>query len=257
MASPAFVLLHGAWHSPRCWSRLVPELEKAGYTTVAPSLPSSGSTPPTRDWAGDVEVIRRTVSQLVMERGVVVVMHSFSGMTGGTALEGLDKQSCLAKGLRGGVVRLIYVVAFLVPEGFQHSPHGTRDQMVPEMKTDLERGTVTVLPEDAKDMFYQDVDDETVVELVKDLRPQSIGAFWSTTEHAAWRVIPTTYILTLKDKPSTVAATRYLIDTAKASGPHKIDSVIEVDTGHSPFISQPEWTTETFLEEVNRTPVAA
>lgn len=67
-----------------------------------------------------------------------MVMHSFSGMTGGTALEGLDKQVCLSRGLKGGVVRLIYIAAFLVPEGFQHSPHGTRDNMVPEMKTDLE-----------------------------------------------------------------------------------------------------------------------
>ena len=45
-------------------------------------------------------------------------MHSFSGMAGGTALEGLDKSACLAKGLKGGVVGLIYVVAFLVPEGY-------------------------------------------------------------------------------------------------------------------------------------------
>ena len=67
-----------------------------------------------------------------------MVMHSFSGMTGGTALEGLDKQASVSKGFKGGVVRLIYISAFLVPEGFQHSPHGTRDNMVPEMRTDLE-----------------------------------------------------------------------------------------------------------------------
>lgn len=59
-------------------------------------------------------------------------------MTGGTALEGLDKGACLSKGLKGGVVRIIYIAAFLVLEGFQHSPRGTRENMVPEMKTDLE-----------------------------------------------------------------------------------------------------------------------
>ncbi|KAI1150273.1 alpha/beta-hydrolase [Nemania diffusa] len=253
MPGPAFVLLHGAWHSPQCWSRLIPELEKAGYSAIAPALPSCGSTPPTPNWDADVEVIRETVSKLVVEQDVVVVMHSFSGMTGGTALEGLDKKSCLAKGLKGGVVRLIYIVAFLVPEGFQHSPHGTRAQMVPEMKTDLEKGIITILPEDAKGMFYQDLDDETAAELAKALRPQSFGAFWSTTTHAAWRIIPTTYILTLKDVPTTVAAAKYLIDTAKASSPHKIDNVIEVEAGHSPFISKPEWTAETLIKEGTRT----
>jgi len=257
MAKPAFVLLHGAWHSPRCWNRLLPLLEEAGSSVIAPQLPSSGSIiPPTPDWSKDVETIRETVSQLVeyQERHVVVVLHSFSGMTGGTALEGLDKQSRAARGLKGGVIRLVYIVAFLVPEGFQHSAPGTRDNMIPEMKTDFEAGIITVADQDVKEMFYQDVEDENVLaELSQDLRPHSLASFWSTTTHAAWRRIPTTYILCTKDRPTTVAAVRYLIETAKASpGGHKIDSVIEVEAGHSPFISRPEWTAEMLLAEAAR-----
>ncbi|KAI1179137.1 alpha/beta-hydrolase [Nemania sp. FL0916] len=254
MPGLTFVLLHGAWHSSKCWQRLITELEKAGYTAIAPSLPSCGSTPPAQDWDGDIQVIRETVCTLVDEqhRDVVVVTHSFSGMTGGTALEGLDKGARRKAGLAGGVVRLVYICAFLVPEGFQHSPPGTRDNMVPEMRTDLEAGTVTVLPEDAKGMFYQDVDDETVAELVEDLRPQSFAAFWGKTTFAAWRVIPTTYILTLKDKPTTVVAARYLVDSAKAVGDHKVDKVIELETGHSPFISQPALTAKMLIGEAQR-----
>ena len=139
MSNPIFVLPHGAWHIPRCWSRLIIELEKAGYESIAPAFSSSGSVPPTPDGNADIEIIRRTVSDLVEKgRDVVVVMHSFSGMTGGTALAGLDKESRITRQLEGGVVRLIYVVAFLVPEGFQHSPSGTRDNLVPEMRTDLD-----------------------------------------------------------------------------------------------------------------------
>lgn len=140
MSKPVFVLLHGAWHKPQCWDLLVRELAKAGYNSIAPALPSSGSRPPTPDWSADIEVIRKTVSELVedQEHDVVVVMHSFSGMTGGTSLEGLDKESRVAKNLQGGVIRLVYVVAFLVPEGFQHSPHGTRENMVAEMITNFE-----------------------------------------------------------------------------------------------------------------------
>jgi pimeloyl-ACP methyl ester carboxylesterase len=139
MSKPVFILLHGAWHSPKCWDRLIGKLTKSGYESVAPALPSSGASPPTPDWSADVEIIRRTVLDLVeKERDVVVVMHSFSGMTGGTSLDGLDEESRIQKGLKGGVIRLIYVVAFLVPEGFQHSQQGTRENMVPQMKTDLE-----------------------------------------------------------------------------------------------------------------------
>ncbi len=105
-------------------------------------------------------------------------------------------------------------------------------------------------PEDVKEMFYQDLDDDkAIAELAEDLRPQSFGAFWCTTTHAAWRHIPTTYVLCNKDRPSTVAAAQYLIDTAKGSGTHKIDNVIKVDAGHSPFISMPEWTAKMLVEE--------
>ncbi|KAI1114334.1 Alpha/beta hydrolase fold-1 [Nemania sp. NC0429] len=254
MPGPTFVLLHGAWHSPKCWQRLITELEKAGCTTIAPSLPSCGSIPPTADWEGDIQVIRETISKLLDQghQDIVVVMHSFSGMTGGTALHELDKDARLRAGLQGGVVRLIYICAFIVPESFQHSAPGTRDNMVPEMKTNLEENTVTVLPEDAQGMFYQDLDDATVAELVQDLRPQSFSTFWGTTEFAAWRIIPTTYVLTMRDKPTTVAAARFLVDSAKASGNHKIDKVIEFETGHSPFISEPRFTAKVLIEEAKR-----
>jgi len=101
-------------------------------------------------------------------------------------------------------------------------------------------------------MFYQDLDDDTVAQLVQDLRPQSFGAFWSTTTYAAWRHIPTTYILCMGDKPSTVVAAQYLVDSAKASGPHKIDNLIKADSGHSPFISKPRWTAEALIAEAAR-----
>jgi pimeloyl-ACP methyl ester carboxylesterase len=139
MAKPIFVLLHGAWHSPKCWVNLITELDKLGYSAVAPALPSTGSTPPASNLHQDIDVIRKIVSDLIdQDRDVVLVMHSFSGLTGGTALDGLDKQTRQSKGLEGGVVRLIFIAAFLVPEGFQHSPRGTADNMLPGMEADLE-----------------------------------------------------------------------------------------------------------------------
>ncbi|KAI1379720.1 alpha/beta-hydrolase [Hypoxylon crocopeplum] len=254
MSKPVFVFLHGAWHTPKCWEPLIAALDKAGYSgnSVAPALPSTNATPLPSDWSGDLEIIRSTVSDLVREHDVIVVVHSFSGMTAGTALEGLDKQACAAKGLKGGVVRLVYIAAFLVPEGFQHSPHGTRDNMIPEMKTDFETGQVTVLPEDAKEMFYQDLDDAKVAKLIKDLRPHSLGTYWCITTYAAWRYIPTTYIICTKDRPTTVAAEHYLIETAKASGTHKIDNIIEIDAGHSPFFSKTQWMAEILMREASR-----
>ncbi|KAK7959175.1 Alpha/beta hydrolase fold-1, partial [Apiospora aurea] len=239
--SKPFFVLHGAWHTSKCFIPLISALQDPGFDNrvVCPALPSSNTAPLPTDWNADVETIRTTVFKLVEKHDVVVVMHSFSGLTGGTSLERLDKQACKAKGLTGGAIRLVYIAAFLVPEGFQHSPAGTRGNMVPQMKTDMDAGSITILPEDAKDMFYQDVDDASAAELAKDLQPQSLGAYWCKTTFAAWRYIPTTYIICKRDVPTTVAAIHWLIGTAKASGPHQIDSVIEVDAGHSPFVSKP------------------
>ncbi|ORY07251.1 Alpha/Beta hydrolase protein [Clohesyomyces aquaticus] len=249
MPKPVFVLLHGAWHLPRCWNKIIPLLGQHGYEAVAPHLPSSGYSPPSPDWNADIDVIRTTVSDLAKERDIVVVMHSNSGMTGGTALEGLDKKACTKKGWKGGVIRLIYICAFIVPEGFQHSATGTRDNMVEEMKVDFDAGVITVLPEDVKGLMYQDVSDEEALEVAKTLVPQSLGGFWCTTTYAAWRYIPTTYVVTLKDKPSTVVAAEYLVKTAMEIEPNCVEKVIRREVGHAPFWSQAEWTVEMLAEE--------
>ena len=137
MSKPAFVCIHGAWHSASCYDGIKSILNTYGYDCFCPSLPSVGGNPPTNDFTEDVKTIRSAVEELVQEKDVIVVMHSYSGIPGGQALEGLDKQSCEEKGMKGGVVRLVYMMAFIVPEGFQHSPKGTRDNMVPSMKTDF------------------------------------------------------------------------------------------------------------------------
>lgn len=141
-SKPVFVLLHGAWHSPACWDKLAAVLNKQGYTCVCPALPSTGASPPLDDFTKDVEVIRSTVTKLVEDdKEVIVVMHSYSGIPGGQALEGLDRTTRAERGLQGGVRRLVYIMSFIVPKRFQHSPHGTRDNMVPAMKTDFEVST--------------------------------------------------------------------------------------------------------------------
>ncbi|KAF4629299.1 hypothetical protein G7Y89_g8851 [Cudoniella acicularis] len=228
MSKPTFVCIHGAWHSPACWDKVKAILETHGYECICPALPSTDSVPPKHDFTEDVEMIRSTVEKLA-EAGndVILVTHSYGGVPGGQALEDLDKESRHKKVL-------------IIPS--QNSPTGTRDGMAESMKTDFEAGVITVGPQDAKGLFYQDLPDETVAELARNLRPQSIGCWWSKTTYAAWRYIPTTYVVCTEDAPTTVMAAEYLVSTAQASEPNMVDTVIRRAVGHSPFFSQPEWT---------------
>ncbi len=124
MSKPTFVLVHGAFHTSAVYDGLRMNLAAHGYPSVAVSLPSVGANPPHYDFAGDVAAIRDAVTQLVEQgRNVVVVMHSYSGLPGGEALKGLGKKE--RAGLRGGLLRLVFVMAWIVPAGFQLAPRNT------------------------------------------------------------------------------------------------------------------------------------
>lgn len=62
-------------------------------------------------------------------------MHFYSGIPSGQALEGLNKQSCEEKGIKEDVMRLIYMMTFIMLEGFEHSLKKTRDNIISFMKT--------------------------------------------------------------------------------------------------------------------------
>ncbi|KAF2244960.1 alpha/beta-hydrolase [Trematosphaeria pertusa] len=246
---PSFLLLHGAWHTPHVFSRLIPLLNAHGYKTLAPHLPSSGANPALRTWDPDIEVIRNSATELAKQHDVIVVMHSNSGLTGTQALAGLDKKSCESRGWKGGVVRLVYICAFMFPEGWTQCPRGTGEGLDPDIVVDLESGTYTVLPEKVKGLMYQDVSEDEALEIAEGLLPQSLPPNWCTTTHAAWRWIPTTYVITLGDKASTVAAEEWLVKSAMENEPHAIEKVIRREVGHTTFWSQPGWTAEMLIGE--------
>jgi hypothetical protein len=85
---PHIVLIPGAWHTGACYHIIIPLLEDAGYATTALTLPSVG-----------------------------VVMHSYGGIPGSDAMKGLGRAERSGKGLKGGVVALVYICAWMLPEG--------------------------------------------------------------------------------------------------------------------------------------------
>lgn len=57
-------------------------------------------------------------------------------MPGAEAPKGLGKKERQELGLKGGVIRLVFIMAFAMPEGFQPTAGGA--QMPEWMKVDLE-----------------------------------------------------------------------------------------------------------------------
>ena len=138
MTKPTFVFVPGAWHKPEIYSTVIKSLNEHGYPTVGLPLPSAGAMPPNMTFDEDVEAIRDTLTKLVdtEEKEVILVVHSYTGMPGAEAPEGLGKKDRQDKGLKGGVVRLVFIMAFAMPEGFQPTASG---QQMPEwMKLDMQ-----------------------------------------------------------------------------------------------------------------------
>lgn len=138
MSKPTIVACAGAWHSPAIYDKAFSVLQSHGYETFGQTLPSAGSDPPIASFDPDVEAIRKTLTKLIVDEGkdVVLVVHSFSGMTGSEAPVGLGKKERSEKELKGGVVRIVFFAAFVPLEGF--NPVAVMQQYPPWMHVDEE-----------------------------------------------------------------------------------------------------------------------
>jgi hypothetical protein len=140
MSKPTIVCVPGAWHTPEIYAKVLDILSSHGYPTVGLPLPSAGATPPHANFDEDVKGIRDCLTELVEDgKEVVLVTHSYTGMPGAEAPAGLGKKERQAANLKGGVIRLVFIMAFAMPEGFAPTAGGAQ---YPEwMKMDPEVST--------------------------------------------------------------------------------------------------------------------
>lgn len=101
---------------------------------------------------------------------------------------------------------------------------------------------MTVDPEDAKAIFYHDLSSAKGDEWASKLTHQSIGVYSSTQTYAAWRYIPSTYVIGEQDRTSfTPQVVEMMINYAKIMEPSAFDVVEKCDGGHCLMISRPQW----------------
>ena len=117
---PTVLLIPGALTTPACYDLLLPHLQQAGLSVHIAALPSSNPpNPDEHSAATDGEyLLDQYLLPLVNDgKDVIVFAHSFSATCLSGAGRRLSKAERIAKGLRGGVVGLIYISFAMVPEG--------------------------------------------------------------------------------------------------------------------------------------------
>lgn len=119
MAPSTVVLVPGAWHQPCCMRQLQDELTSRGLNATTVAHPSIGNTsPPLKTMVDDWASLHATIEKLADDgHFVTVVAHSYGGAVTSGAAEGLGVAERRAAGKAGGIVKIVYLAAFVVPKG--------------------------------------------------------------------------------------------------------------------------------------------
>lgn len=208
----------GSWW----WHRTAVLLEERGVASAAPALPSCGETgePPDAHGPGlaeDVAAVRRVLT--ADDEPVVIVAHSYGGIVAAEAAEGLDT-----------VQHLLLVSSYLPEVGESLSSFGGEGP-APFLDIDPAGGTFTVRPETLGGTFLQDCDPEIQREAAGRTARQSLAVLGQPVRSAAWRQVPTTYLVCAEDRGTPADRQR---EYARRAG-----RVVEIDAGHHPFLSRP------------------
>ncbi|MFI0259611.1 alpha/beta hydrolase [Streptomyces sp. NPDC017056] len=214
---PTFLLVHGAWHRPTCWSALQDALAADGWQSRTADLPSAGpQSTPTAGVHDDAEEITAHLRQT--EGPVIVVAHSYGGIP---ATQAADD--------RLGVTRIVYLAAYMPEEGQSLATvHGGRS-VKPEDE-DLS-GIAPIVFDDPRTSLYGDLPDDQAEHALGELVDQSRRSFQQQVTRAAWRTVPSTYVICEGDRALPPALQEKM--SARAS------HVERLGTGHSPFLSAP------------------
>lgn len=200
------VLVHGAWHGAWCWEKVIPRLLRAGVRSVAVDLPFTG-------FEEDVSEIRRTTAEVAGP--VVLCGHSFGGRSVSAAANGLSD-----------VVHLVYLAGLML-DAEQLETFAISGGMAPSPRLDAYDLELV------RERFYHDCPQADALAAFRRLRPmQEPPGGMTGLGPMPWLHIPSTYLVCEHDRTVPPAAQREMAANARY--------VVDLPTGHSPFLSRPE-----------------
>jgi hypothetical protein len=115
---PVYVFVGGVSHTPAFFEELIKEMTTHGYESTAVAFPTCGdNTENAKQW-DEVTAIQDVVSNFLdgKNQDVVLVLHSYGGWPGSRAVKGLDKEARQKNGKSTGIVEVVFLAAFLLPD---------------------------------------------------------------------------------------------------------------------------------------------
>ena len=208
----SIVLVHGAFADGSSWNKVIPLLEAEGFTVTAVQ-------DPLKSLSEDVATTKRVLD--AQKGDVVLVGHSYGGAVITEAAAGNSK-----------VKALVYVAAFAPDAGetlgalgerFPAPPLGTA--VVPDSA-----GFLYIDRAKVADVFANDLPKEEAALLAATQKPLAAAIFGEPLKAAAWKSIPSWYVVSTQDKAINPDLERFMAKRMNAK-------TKELKASHVSFIS--------------------
>lgn len=247
---PTFVLVPGAWHRAEAWIKVTAGVKAKGYKCVSVTLPST-SGDAAAGFGDDVKAVQEVIrAQTTQRRNVVVVVHSYGGHVGSSAIKGFAREHHNGSpppdaSSSGHVIGLAMMATGFSVTGktFLEMAGGSPP---PFWIADTKQGFATLVV-DVRDLFYHDLPKEEGSLWVGKLTKQSLKSLAEEGEYAyaGWKDVPCWYLVTLEDHALPAQAQKFFVKMAREDGADV--TLREVNSSHSPMLSQPEETVDFLL----------
>ena len=242
-ANPTLVLVPGSWHTPAVWDKVVGYLDAQQFKSVPVSLPSCSSNA-SATFSDDIQAVRKAIiAETETGRDVVLVVWSYGGQVGNSAIKGLTKTDDNKHGRVLGIA--------LVASGFSVTGVGfleaTGGIPPPFINLDHDAGFANLIA-DPRELFYHDLDKSEAEHWIQQLTKQSLKSLAEGGEHAysGWKDVPTWYLAAIEDRALPVDAQRMFVQMARGQGGDV--TLREVQGGHAAMLSKPKECADFVIE---------
>jgi len=210
----AVLLVPGSWHGAWCWKAVIDRLAATGVDARAIDLPSNDGASGLADDAAAVRAALAAIGE-----PAVVVGHSYGGIA-------ISEGAAEAAGL-------VYLCAFMLDEG-----ESLLDAMRHELPDwiELDPEATSHLATRTEDVLYADCPPDVAVAASARLTRQSVAAIGTPQSAAAWKTVPSTYVVCEQD--------RAVPPPAQAAMSARAGTVHRLPASHSPFFSRPDEVAE-------------
>jgi pimeloyl-ACP methyl ester carboxylesterase len=222
-----FVLVHGSFHGPWCWSRLIPLFVEQGHSVVTADLGNAANGQGLPEYAA-------LVADAVVQAGdsVILVGHSMGGLVISQAAEMLGPQ----------LLALVYVCGLMLRDqetlnGFlrTHAGLGVADRVLENMVVSADRKLASFPQAIAPSVFYNRCAPADADWAAAQLRPQPTAVYITPLHLTAenFGAVPRYYVQCTDDQAVSIAYQRQML----VNSPCRKTYCLETD--HSPFLSAP------------------